>query len=99
MRRAATLALVTAILPVAAYAADAAEGRALAEQWCAQCHAVAENQPAAADAAPTFPAIARARSDDQLAAWMAAPHPPMPDPGLSRAQVAALTAWVASLRD
>jgi mono/diheme cytochrome c family protein len=102
MRRAfvALLALANAFaVSGEALAADPAEGRALAERWCAQCHAVAADQPAAADAAPTFPELARARSDEQLAGWMAAPHPPMPDPGLSRAQTAALTAWIASLRN
>jgi mono/diheme cytochrome c family protein len=89
-----------AILGATGLAADdIAEGRAIAERWCASCHVVAENQAQGADAAPAFTALAQdpARDADWLRAWIADPHPPMPDPGLSRAQIDAVVAYMGSL--
>jgi len=78
---------------------EAAEGRALAERWCAACHATGPAQASGGDAAPAFATLAASRDDAALAAWMAAPHPPMPDPGLSRDQIAALLAYMKTLRN
>lgn len=90
--------LLLALSASSAGAGDAAEGRAIAGRWCAACHVVGPDQSAAADAAPAFDALARSRDDAALAGWMAAPHPPMPDPGLSRAQIDDLVAYMRSLR-
>lgn len=96
MRRFLIALALTAAPP--ALADDVAEGRAIAERWCAECHVATQGQAAASDAAPSFAALAETRDDAALANWMADPHPPMPDPGLSRAQIDALVAYFASLR-
>jgi mono/diheme cytochrome c family protein len=94
--------LATALAASAAWAQDGqlAEGRAIAEQWCASCHVATPEQPTAPDTAPSFLALAAdpATTPERLSGWIAAPHPPMPDPGLSRSQVAAVTAWIESLK-
>lgn len=83
-----------------AVADEVATGRGIAERWCAACHVVADEQPSATDMAPAFRTLAAdpARSDAWLRGWIADPHPPMPDPGLSRAQIEAVVAYLASLR-
>lgn len=96
MRRRAAIAIAMFLFALPAASQD---GRAIAERWCAGCHAIGEGQTSAPDAAPSLPAIAKARDDAQLAGWLAAPHPPMPDPGLSRAQIDALVDWLRTLRD
>ena len=90
--------LAAAILLAAPALADGvAEGRALAERWCATCHAIDDRQ--GSDAAPPFAMLAKLRDDAALAGWMAAPpHGAMPDPGLSRDQLDALLAYMRSLR-
>lgn len=74
-------------------------GHALARQWCAACHQV-EAGATANDAVPSFLALARdpAVSEGGLKAWLADPHPPMPNPSLSRAEIDALVAYLLSLR-
>ena len=42
-----------------ASAADANNGKALAERWCSNCHVVNEGQKSATDQAPPFASIAR----------------------------------------
>lgn len=87
----AALLLAAPLLPAAAED-EAARGRALAERWCAECHVIAPEGPGA-DAAPAFPNLAR-RTDAELRAWLADPHPPMPDPGLSGREIEALVAHI-----
>jgi mono/diheme cytochrome c family protein len=98
--RAILIAAAAALAAGGAAAQDAEAGRALAERWCAACHVVAEGQGAATDIAPAFPVIAAdpARTDAWLRGWIADPHPPMPDPGLSRAQIEDVVAYLSSLR-
>ncbi len=90
--------ILMAGLAAPALADEATQGRALAERWCAACHATGPDQTTGSDAAPAFATLARTRDDAALATWMAAPHPTMPDPGLSRDQIDALLAWMRSLR-
>jgi len=85
-------------LAAPALADEAAQGHALAERWCASCHATGPAQGTGGDAAPAFATLAATRDDAALTTWMAAPHPPMPDPGLSRDQIAALLAYFKTLR-
>lgn len=80
----------------------AVEGREIAETWCADCHAVGPDQTAATDAAPAFQSLAEDPlvTDAGLATWIADPqHPVMPDPGLSRAQIEAVVAYIRSLAE
>ena len=78
-----------------------ANGRAIAMTWCSACHLVglAAGTAVAADV-PTFVAIAKRLPDDAdfLAAFIANPHPPMPNFGLSQRDIRDLLAYIASLR-
>lgn len=79
-------------------AADVDSGRAVAQQWCATCHAVTQGQPAT-DAAPSFSEIA-SRSDvsrRRLQVWLSTPHARMPDLSLSRADIDAIIDYLQSL--
>ncbi len=78
----------------------AAQGRQLAESWCANCHVVGPQQHTApGDAAPSFTAIAMRPST--TAAWLRdylrVPHANMPDYRLSNQQLDALAAYILGL--
>jgi mono/diheme cytochrome c family protein len=92
----AAVALTAA--PLSARAADAGNGRKLAERWCQSCHAIGANQATAVTEAPPFAAIARKPGFDEakVAAFLLSPHPKMPDIGLSRDAAADLAAFIAS---
>ena len=54
------LTLITMVLAcIPARAADPANGKRLAERWCAACHAVSPDQRQASADAPAFSTIAR----------------------------------------
>lgn len=95
----AAMIVMAVTSPVAANAADADRGRAIAQQWCASCHIVAPGQ-AGADSAPAFASIANdpARSPGALRAWLSNPHPPMPNLALSRGEIDDIVAYLESLR-
>ena len=80
-----------------AKAADADAGLALAQRWCASCHAVEPN-PASApvDGVPSFRSVARGATYERgwVAAWIAAPHPPMPNLNLSKSEIDDITAYL-----
>jgi mono/diheme cytochrome c family protein len=81
-------------------AQDAVVGAKIARQWCAACHLVAADQVPAPTVAPTFSSVAR-RSDfdvDVLRKSLLAPHPRMPERGLSREEAADVAAYIRSLR-
>ena len=80
-------------------AADPAEGRALAERWCAACHLVSPEQATAMDGVPSFREIAEREDLDPraLAYYLVLPHPPMPDMALSRREIDALVAYIETL--
>ncbi len=101
MKTKSTLAttIVTAVLATAASAADIKQGEQLAKQWCSNCHVIAGDQAKGGDTAPTFSAIAEtaaARTDD-LQAWLADPHPPMPNLNLTLYEIDDLLAYIESL--
>jgi mono/diheme cytochrome c family protein len=102
MRRiAAALTIGTALLlPSGTLAADAAAGGQLAKRWCAVCHLVAADQERVPTVAPPFAAIGKRPGFDQkqLAQSMLAPHPQMPERGLSREQAEDIAAYIRSLR-
>jgi mono/diheme cytochrome c family protein len=62
----------------AAYAADAAAGRKLAEQWCARCHNIEKGEPFKLRP-PSFASIAVYRLPDDIFGKIIAPHVAMPD--------------------
>jgi len=84
---------------VAAAAADPERGLQLSRGWCASCHLV-EAAGAASDAAPPFIAISNdpAITPERLRAWLAKPHPPMPDLPLTRAEEDDILAYIMSLK-
>jgi cytochrome c len=79
----------------AAYAAgDAEAGHRLAKQWCNTCHVV-EESGSGPDTAPPFPVIAANRKDRRwVRAWLAAPHPPMPNLNLTRQEIDDVVAYL-----
>lgn len=83
-----------------AYSADAEAGRALARTWCAHCHVVEEDQEQASDVAPPFAQTANDPSKSALgiAAWLADPHPPMPNLSLTQHQIDDLVAYIETLK-
>lgn len=102
--RALTISLALLAAPAWAQPQPAplvAEGARLAQQWCANCHAIAPGQqPPTGDAAPSFPAVARltATTEMSLRVFLRTPHANMPDYQLSRAQTDAVVAYILSLR-
>lgn len=86
-------------LPSLAHAADPAEGRRLAEQWCANCHRIAPDGPGPqSDAVPSFASIATlpGRTEGGIAAFLRTPHATMPDHGLTLRQAEDLAAYILS---
>ncbi len=76
--------------------ADASRGAALANRWCAPCHAPGG---AVSDTIPSFRWIA-GRSEREpgfIKAFLSHPHSPMPPLELDRAQIADLVAYFQSL--
>ncbi len=79
-------------------AAAVAQGRLIAERWCANCHTV-EGRPGAVDFAPPFAVIARTRAGDPewVRGWLSTAHPRMPDFALARAEIDAVIAYLQSI--
>lgn len=82
-----------------AHGADPQAGYRLARAWCTSCHIVAPGE-GGSDAAPPFETIANrpGLSEDGLRAWLADPHPPMPNLHLSRQEIEQVIAYLRSLR-
>ncbi len=100
LRGFAPLLLVAAIGGSAALAADAGHGKELAQRWCASCHLAAPDQARASADVPPFASVAK-RPDfnaAQLAFFLLAPHPKMPDMALTRNEAADLAAYIATLK-
>jgi mono/diheme cytochrome c family protein len=76
------------------------QGHEIARNWCSGCHVVEAGGASGSDAAPPLPAVAQnpALSPDRLRAWLADPHPPMPNLSLTRDEIEALVAYIGSLR-
>lgn len=88
-----------ALLPSLAWAAgDAARGEALARVWCANCHTV-EGTGTGRDTAPPLTDIAKRGAPDQFQAraFLASPHPPMPNFDLARQQIDDIVAYLNGL--
>ena len=94
--RALTLFLALS-LPVAAEAADGANGKRLANRWCEACHVVSPEQTSANVDAPSFADIARRYDAPHLTHFLSSPYPRMPDMSLSQREIADLVAYIRSL--
>ena len=83
-----------------AYAADAAVGRKLAEQWCARCHNIEKGAPFKLNP-PSFASIAAYRTSDVILGKIITPamHSGMPDTmwTLQREDFENLVAYITSL--
>ncbi len=90
--------MLAAASAATAAAADVDRGKELTMQWCNQCHVIG-NGNRGTDAAPPLPLIAQQKGKDPqwIKAWLAAPHPPMPDLNLSRHEIDDITAYLATL--
>jgi mono/diheme cytochrome c family protein len=80
--------------------ADAANGKRLAERWCASCHVVASSQQHGTTQAPPFSEVAKKPHIDapMIALFLLLPHPKMPDMNLSRSEAGDLATYIASLK-
>lgn len=91
--------LAMTMASMGAAAADIDHGKKLATEWCSNCHLVTPEQ-SSGDSAPTFGTIAKTaaeRSDDHRA-WLADPHPPMPNLNLTIREIDDLLAYIQSQR-
>ncbi|MCL5777453.1 cytochrome c [Limibaculum sp. FT325] len=92
----ACLLALAAGAPAMAQEPDIGRGRELAVRWCSDCHLVGADAPGG-DAGPAFATLARQRSDEGLRAWIAEPHPPMPQMDISARAVDEISAYIRSL--
>ena len=83
-----------------ALAGDIGSGQRIAERWCASCHLVSPQQATASADVPSFQAVARTHDldDRKLRAFLADPHPKMPDMQLGRSETDDLVSYIRSLR-
>lgn len=83
--------------PGAARKGDAAQGRIIADRWCAECHVVRPDQTSGKADVPPFSAIARKGINDaDLQRFLMTPHPRMPDMQIGRSEAADLVAFIDS---
>jgi len=96
----AGIVLFAFLLAPAWSAGNPEQGRRLAERWCASCHLVGPGQHQASADVLTFASIAGREdlSESLLAAFLMAPHPPMPNMAQSRQEIADVLAYIRSLR-
>ena len=93
-----TAALIPAFASFA-FAADPNHGEAVVKRWCAECHLIAQGQKSSTEA-PPFSSIAKRPDFDaaKVAYFLLDPHPKMPNMQLSRAEVADIAAYIATLK-
>jgi mono/diheme cytochrome c family protein len=103
-RRVAAVALLCgafAASPVAAQGLGLARGHALAQEWCARCHAIspAQERPGESDV-PSFRRIAADRrwTRTALINMITVPHANMPPPVLTAAEAEEVAMYILSLR-
>ncbi len=97
-RWAVALALLLAGFTPLAARANVANGQRLARQWCASCHVI-DRGPATVPQGPwTFRAMAKNLDRGRMRTFLSHPHGSMPDLTLTRAEIADLIAYIASLR-
>ena len=96
-----TACAVLAAGSTASFAADAVQGKAIAQRWCSSCHLVESGQKSpVADQPPPFATIARMQGfgAERLALLLLRPHPSMPNLALSRFEVADLADYILTLK-
>jgi mono/diheme cytochrome c family protein len=98
-----SIATLWSVAPAGAETATAqaiAHGSTIAKTWCSACHLVSPQQTSANADAPTFSSIARRLPNDAdvLAAFIANPHPPMPNLSLTRQDIQDLLAYINTLK-
>lgn len=106
MTRRLVLVVFCWLLAVVTVSADAfaievpSKGKRLAMQWCASCHIVTPEQETGSADAPPFKTIAALPEEElaRLPAFLADPHPKMPNYALSRQEIADLVAYIRSLK-
>jgi mono/diheme cytochrome c family protein len=93
------VALAVTLAASGALAADADNGKRLAERWCAACHVVTSDQRSANADAPPFATIARvaAFNAERLSYFLLDPHPKMPNMALTRNEASDIAAYIATL--
>jgi mono/diheme cytochrome c family protein len=93
------LAVPVVLSAAGAAAQDAREGERLARQWCIGCHVVGVRGPGG-DRGPAFATVANdpKRTPNRLRGWLANPHPPMVNPGLTNREIESIIAYIESLR-
>lgn len=76
-------------------------GKALADKLCVTCHAVEDRTGSAHSDIPSFKAAANraGQTKEKLANWLMSPHPPMPNPNLTREEIRDIGGYLLSLRD
>ena len=82
-------------------APDLADGKAIAKKLCVGCHLIDKTSGGGTPAdVPSFPSVANRskQSVEALTNWLMAPHPPMPDPHLTRQEIRDLAGYIISLR-
>ena len=93
------IAVLLLLLTTQSDAADAANGKALAQRWCASCHIVSSDQREGSPDTPPFSHIG-GRPDfnaGPLALFLLEPHPKMPSMSLTRVEAADIAAYIATL--
>ena len=93
--------MIVAAMSTSTSAADIKQGEKLAKQWCSNCHVIGADQVQGADSAPAFAAIAETAAErtDDLRAWLADPHPPMPNLSLTNYEIDDLLAYIQELNN
>jgi mono/diheme cytochrome c family protein len=85
---------------VSAESGDAARGRALAERFCAKCHAIAPGRTGPEPAVPTFMRMAADPENTRasLRQFITIPHFEMPPQSLTTAEIDDVIAYILSMR-
>jgi mono/diheme cytochrome c family protein len=92
--------LAMTLLPRPGTAADADNGKRLAERWCQACHVVTPTGTrASTDGAPPFASIGARPDFDaaKIAMFLLDPHPKMPNMSLTRPEAGDLAAYIGFL--
>ena len=100
MHRWAAAVLVLAAAPAAAQSGDAERGRALAERFCAKCHAIAPGRIGPEPAVPSFMRMAAdpEQTRGSLRQFITLPHYEMEPQTLTSAEIDDVIAYILSLR-